>query len=42
VSLATEELARDAMPDGCGFVDLGEHRLRDLVRPGRLFQVVHP
>jgi predicted ATPase/class 3 adenylate cyclase len=42
VSLATEELLRDAMPEECGFVDLGEHRLRDLGRPERLFQVVHP
>jgi predicted ATPase/class 3 adenylate cyclase len=42
VSLATEELVRDAMPMGCGFVDLGEHRLRDLGRPERVFQVVHP
>jgi predicted ATPase/class 3 adenylate cyclase len=42
VSLATEELVRDAMPEECGFVDLGEHRLRDLGRPERIFQVVHP
>jgi predicted ATPase/class 3 adenylate cyclase len=42
VSLATEELLHDGMPDECGLVDLGEHRLRDLGRPERLFQVVHP
>ena len=30
------------MPDGCELVDLGEHRLRDLGRPERVFQVVHP
>ena len=42
VSLATEELLHDAMPEGCGLVDLGEHRLRDLGRPERLYQVVHP
>ena len=33
VSLATEELARDMLDDDLGFVDLGEHRLRDLARP---------
>ena len=38
VSLATEELLRDAVPEECGFVDLGEHRLRDLGRPDRVFQ----
>jgi predicted ATPase/class 3 adenylate cyclase len=42
VSLATEELLRDGAPENCGIVDLGEHRLRDLGRPERLFQVVHP
>jgi len=42
VSLATEELARDALDDGMSFVDLGEHRLRDLSRPERVFQVVAP
>ena len=39
VSLATEELLRDAMPDGCDVVDLGEHRLRDLSRAERVFQL---
>jgi predicted ATPase/class 3 adenylate cyclase len=42
VSAATEELLRDAIAEKYGFVDLGEHRLRDLGRPERLFQVVHP
>jgi predicted ATPase/class 3 adenylate cyclase len=41
VSLATEELVRDVISEECGFVDLGEHRLRDLGRPERIFQVVH-
>ena len=40
VSHATEELARDATVDGVSLVDLGEHRLRDLARPERVFQVV--
>ena len=39
VSLATEELLRDAMPDDCALVDLGEHRLRDLARAERAFQL---
>jgi predicted ATPase/class 3 adenylate cyclase len=39
MSHATEELARDAMPRECDLVDLGEHRLRDLSRPERVFQV---
>ena len=42
VSTATEELLHDALPEKYGFVDLGEHRLRDLGRPERLFQVPHP
>ncbi len=39
VSLATEELARDALEDGVSLVDLGEHRLRDLSRPERVFEL---
>ena len=42
VSAATEELLHGAMPEKYGFIDLGEHRLRDLGRPERLFQLVHP
>jgi predicted ATPase/class 3 adenylate cyclase len=42
VSLATQELARDALPTGAGLRDLGEHPLRDLYRPERIFQLVHP
>jgi class 3 adenylate cyclase len=42
VSAATEELLRNAVPDKYGFLDLGEHRLRDLGRPEHLFQVTHP
>ena len=39
LSLATEEL----LPDGTvELVDLGEHALRDLSRPERVFQVAHP
>ncbi len=39
VSLTTEELLRDAMPEGCELSDLGEHRLRDLARGERVFQL---
>ena len=39
---ATELLVRDDLPDGCGLVDLGEHRLRDLARPVRIFQLTGP
>ena len=42
VSAATEELLHDALPEKYGFIDLGEHRLRDLGRPEHLFQVAHP
>jgi predicted ATPase/class 3 adenylate cyclase len=38
LSLATSELAREAPLE---LVDLGEHRLPDLARPERVFQVVH-
>ena len=40
-SLATLGLVRDAPIDGVGFTDLGEHGLRDLAHPERLFQVTH-
>ena len=42
VSGATELLVRDDLPDGCALVDLGEHRLRDLARPVRIFQLAGP
>ena len=42
VSAATELLVRDDLPEGCGLVDLGEHRLRDLARPVRVFQLTGP
>jgi predicted ATPase/class 3 adenylate cyclase len=42
VSHATEELVRDSLPEGVALVDLGEHRLRDLSRPERVFQVCAP
>ena len=42
VSHATEEIVRDTLPDDVALVDLGEHRLPDLARPERIFQVVAP
>ena len=33
---------RDALPAGAGLRDLGEHRLKDLQRPERVFQLLHP
>jgi predicted ATPase/class 3 adenylate cyclase len=39
VSGATEALVRDQLPEGMGLIDLGEHRLRDLGRPTRVFQL---
>ncbi len=42
VSHATEELARDHLPVEISLEDLGEHHLRDLARPERVFQVRAP
>jgi class 3 adenylate cyclase len=39
LSLATQELVRDALPDGARLEDLGERRLKDLFRPERVFQI---
>src|SRR5262245_43753582 len=41
-SQATADLARDGLAEGVVFVDLGEHRLRDLSRPERVYQVNAP
>ncbi|MCJ7672422.1 MAG: adenylate/guanylate cyclase domain-containing protein, partial [Acidimicrobiia bacterium] len=42
VSHATEELVRDHLPAEVTLEDLGEHHLRDLARPERVFQVRAP
>jgi predicted ATPase/class 3 adenylate cyclase len=39
ISLATQELVRGNLPQGVRLLDLGEHRLKDLFRPERVFQV---
>jgi predicted ATPase/class 3 adenylate cyclase len=42
LSLATEELVRDHLPADIALRDMGERRLKDLVRPERVYQVVAP
>ena len=42
VSEATRSLVTDALPPETELRDLGEHRLKDLQRPERIFQVVAP
>ena len=42
LSLATEELAREGLPNELSLTDLGEHRLRDLTHAERVFQVCAP
>src|SRR5215203_3125846 len=39
LSLATQELVRDELPEETGLRDLGERRLKDLSRPERVFQI---
>jgi predicted ATPase/class 3 adenylate cyclase len=41
-SQATTDLARDVATQGVDFVDLGEHRLRDLARAEHVFQLRAP
>ena len=41
-SHATADLARDVLAEGVAFLDLGEHRLRDLSRAEHVFQVHAP
>src|SRR5204863_5313660 len=40
LSLSSQELVRDALPEGVELRDMGERRLKDLIRPERVFQVV--
>jgi class 3 adenylate cyclase/DNA-binding CsgD family transcriptional regulator len=42
ISGTTRDLVIDRLPPDAGLRDLGEHRLRDLTRPERVFQVLHP
>jgi predicted ATPase/class 3 adenylate cyclase len=40
LALPTAELVRDALPDDASLLDLGEHRLKDLARQERVFQLL--
>ena len=40
VSLASQQVAGQDLPDGSSLVDLGQHRLKDLSEPERVFQLV--
>jgi predicted ATPase/class 3 adenylate cyclase len=42
LSAAAAALVIDQLPEGSTLRDLGEHRLKDLGRPERVFQLVHP
>ena len=42
LSLPTQELVRDRLPAGTNLRDLGEHRLKDLFRPERVYQLLAP
>ncbi|MBI3970659.1 MAG: AAA family ATPase [Chloroflexi bacterium] len=42
LTLPTEELVRDNLSEGASLRDLGERRLKDLIRPERVFQLVTP
>jgi class 3 adenylate cyclase len=39
---AAAQLVRDQLPEETGLKDLGTHRLKDLLEPERIWQVVHP
>jgi hypothetical protein len=42
LSLPTHEMVRDQLPPGMSLAELGEHRLKDLFRPERVFQLTAP
>jgi predicted ATPase/class 3 adenylate cyclase len=42
LSRVTAELAREHLPEDVSLLDLGEHRLKDLIRPEQLFQLLAP
>ena len=42
VAATTAALTADRLPEGAGLVDLGPHRLTDLRRAERVWQLVHP
>lgn len=42
LSSVTQELVLEALPPGTDLEDMGEHRLKDLTRPERIFQLLAP
>jgi class 3 adenylate cyclase len=42
LSEATADLVRDRLPDGIGLRDLGEHALKGITRPERVYQITGP
>ncbi len=42
ISESTAALVKDALADEAGLRNLGEHRLKDLLNPERIYQIVHP
>jgi formylglycine-generating enzyme required for sulfatase activity/class 3 adenylate cyclase len=42
LSLATQQLVRESLPEGCRLRELGTHRLKDLSHSETLFQLVVP
>jgi len=42
LSMTTAEVVRDRLPGQAALLDLGEHRLKDLVRSEHIHQLVHP
>ncbi len=42
LSLASQELVRDSLPESTTLRDLGQHRLKDLARPEHVFQLITP
>jgi predicted ATPase/class 3 adenylate cyclase len=42
ISLSTEELIRDELPESASLRDMGERRLKDLIRPEHIYQLVIP
>jgi class 3 adenylate cyclase len=42
LSHTTQELTRDDLPEGASLRDLGQRRLKDLLRPERVFQLIAP
>jgi predicted ATPase/class 3 adenylate cyclase/DNA-binding CsgD family transcriptional regulator len=42
LSQAAHDLVVDRLPEGAFLADLGVHRLRDLARPERVYQLCHP